>query len=215
MNYELPSRWQTRLLAEICRIEIGCTPDRKNAAMWDSEKKFGHVWLTVSDLPIDLYAHAMDSKEYVSYTASETMRLVPSGTLLVSLNLNPYQIAYAGRDLYTNEAIAALHDVDKKIISKKFLYWYLGAYAGKKSTEIDQKTKRLALNKAKLKRIPVPIPPLEEQQYIVGSLYDVYRSLYFRRYQIDAYRENGYNYQSIVQAAFTGKLTDDFPLICS
>ena len=215
MINELPSRWQTRLLAEICRIEIGCTPERKNAAMWDSEKKSGNVWLTVSDLPMHSFTHVIDSKEYVSYAASETMRLVPYGALLISFKQTLGHIAYAGRNLYTNEAIAALLDIDENIIQENFLSLYLAAYDWKKAAEFDQQTKGWALNETKLKRIPVPIPPLEEQRYIVGSLNDVLRSLYFRRHQIDAYSEFEINYRPVVQAAFAGKLTEDFPLICS
>jgi type I restriction enzyme S subunit len=67
----------------------------------------------------------MDSKEYVSDAAAANMRLVPSGTLLASFKLTLGRLAYAGRDLYTNEAIAALYDIDEREISKRFLYWAL------------------------------------------------------------------------------------------
>lgn len=145
--------------------------------MWDPDRKTENVWLSIADLPQSLHAVAEDSKEYVSDLAAERMRLIPKGTLLVSFKLTLGRLAYAGRDLFSNEAIASLLDIDERQISKKFLYWALTAFDWDKAAEGDQKVKGKTLNKAKLKTIPIPVPPLEEQQRIVAFLDDTFRGL--------------------------------------
>lgn len=145
--------------------------------MWDDKKVTSNVWLSIADLPQSLHAVASDSKEYVSDKAAATMRVVPVGTLIVSFKLTLGRLAYAGRDLFTNEAIAALHDLDTVKVDQRFLYWALSAFDWNKAAEGDVKVKGKTLNKAKLKVLPVILPPLEEQQRIVAILDEAFEGL--------------------------------------
>ncbi|MCB2054392.1 MAG: restriction endonuclease subunit S, partial [Geminicoccaceae bacterium] len=105
-------------LGEICRVEIGSTPSRKIAALWDKERETDNVWLSIADLPVNHHAIATESREYISDAAVPRMKVVPKGTILVSFKLTLGRVAYAGRDLYTNEAIASLHDLQENVINK-------------------------------------------------------------------------------------------------
>ena len=158
--------------------------------MWDADKKTDNVWLTIADLPKSLHASAIDSKEYVSDIAAKNMRIIPTGTLLVSFKLTLGRLAYAGTDLYSNEAIASLFDVDERKIQKRFLYWALSAFDWDKAAEGDQKIKGKTLNKAKLKRIPIPLPPPEEQRRIVAVLDEAFEGLERARAHAEANLEN-------------------------
>jgi len=173
----MPSPWPLASLGELCRIELGSTPPRKSGAMWDSEKSTNNVWLTIADLPKSLNASAFDSKEYVSDLAAANMRKIPAGTLLVSFKLTLGRLGYAGIDLFSNEAIASLLDIDESKVQKRFLYWALSAFDWDKAAEGDQKIKGKTLNKAKLKRIPISLPPLEEQRRIVAVLDEAFEGL--------------------------------------
>lgn len=115
-------------------------------------------------------AVVFDSREYVSDTAAKQMRLIPTGTLLVSFKLTLGRLCYAGRDLYTNEAIAALLDLDHARLSKEYLYWYLTFFDWDAASEGDEKVKGKTLNKAKLRVLPIIIPPPDEQKRIVAVL---------------------------------------------
>jgi type I restriction enzyme S subunit len=157
-------------LGDLCRIELGRTPARANARLWDTEMTTNNVWLSISDMPDTLHAVATDSREYVADSAAKDMRLVPEGTLLVSFKLTLGRLCYAGRDLYTNEAIASLLDIDRERLSRAYLYWYLTFFDWDGAAEGDEKVKGKTLNKAKLKLLPVLIPPLDEQKRIVAVL---------------------------------------------
>jgi type I restriction enzyme, S subunit len=169
--------WDNANLGDLCRIELGSTPARKDQRLWDKERRTGNVWLSIADMPMGIHANAVDSKEYVADVAASKMKLVPKGTLLVSFKLTLGRLVYAGRDLFTNEAIAALLDVDESRINLSFLYWSLTAFDWDKAAEGDHKIKGKTLNKAKLKQLPIPLPPLEEQQRIVAILDEAFEGL--------------------------------------
>ncbi|WP_313138081.1 restriction endonuclease subunit S [Paracoccus jeotgali] len=169
--------WPIVPLGEVCRIELGKTPARGTKSNWDEDKSTGNVWLSIADMPTSLHAEATESREHVSETAAREMRLVPEGTLLVSFKLTLGRLCYAGRDLFTNEAIAAILDLDEPRVLKPFLYWYLTYFDWDAAAAGDHKIKGKTLNKAKLKALPIPLPPLDEQKRIVGVLDQAFAAL--------------------------------------
>lgn len=186
----MKASWEVKPLGELCRIELGSTPSRGQASFWDAKRETQNVWLSIADLPQSLHAVVSDSKEYVTDSAAARMRLVPSGTLIASFKLTLGRLAVAGRDLYTNEAIASLLDIDEKQLSKEFLYWALTAFDWDKAAEGSDKVKGKTLNKAKLKVLSIPLPPLEEQQRIVAVLDEAFEGLARARAHVEANLQN-------------------------
>jgi len=88
----------------------------------------------------------------------------------LSFKLSLGRVAITGRDLRTNEAIVAIHDLDAKRVNREYLYWYFSFFDWNAAAANDEKLKGKTLNKAKLKVQPVIIPPLEEQKRIVAVL---------------------------------------------
>ena len=166
----MKGRWQTRSLGDLCEIELGKTPSRGNASFWDEKRETGNVWLSIADLLKTDNSIVVDSKEYVSEKGAAICKLVPKGSLLVSFKLTLGRLAFAGRDLFTNEAIAALTILNERELSKEFLFYCLTFFDWIKAAENDVKLKGMTLNKAKLKVMPVSFPPLPEQQRIVTLL---------------------------------------------
>ena len=162
--------WQTKKLGELCRIELGKTPARANKAFWDVGRVTDNVWLSIADLLNTDGNVVSDSKEYLSDEGAATSKTVRHGTLLLSFKLTLGRLAFAGRDLFTNEAIAALNLFDEGELSKEFLFYFLQFFDWDKATDGDIKLKGRTFNKAKLKELEVCFPPLPEQQRIVGIL---------------------------------------------
>lgn len=161
--------WEIKKLGEVCEINIGRTPERGNFKMWDKEKKTENVWLSIADLNNTEKGYISDSTEYVSDNAVPKMKLVKANTLLMSFKLTIGRCAITKRDLFTNEAIAALPILDKNL-DLFFLKYYLENFDWAKLTEGDVKVKGKTLNKEKLKEVPITLPPLEEQKRIVKIL---------------------------------------------
>lgn len=161
---------KTVKLGELVKITIGRTPSRGNVDFWDKDKHTSNVWLSIADMLNADGRTISGSKEYITDEAAKTFAIVPQGTLLVSFKLTLGRLAYAGRDLRTNEAIAALHNDQTKVIND-YLYHYLSRFDWNEYAKADQKVKGLTLNKAKLAEITVVYPEsLEEQRKIVERL---------------------------------------------
>ncbi|MDD2600135.1 MAG: restriction endonuclease subunit S [Kiritimatiellae bacterium] len=95
-------------------------------------------------------------------------KLISKGTLLLSFKLSLGKRAFAGCDLFTNEAIAALQVLDHKVVDRNYLYWALGSIDY--DLLVDRAAKGKTLNKAKLKVLQIPLPPLDEQKRIAAIL---------------------------------------------
>lgn len=164
------TRYKTIKLGDLVKTTIGRTPSRGNADFWDKDKNTSNVWLSIADLLNANGKIVNDSKEYITDKAASSFVLVPRGTLLVSFKLTLGRLAYAGRDLRTNEAIAALHN-DQTRVTNDYLYHYLSRFDWAEYAKADQKVKGLTLNKAKLAQIEIIYPEsLEEQRQIVARL---------------------------------------------
>ena len=86
----------------------------------------------------------------------------------MSFKLTIGKMAFAGTDLYTNEAIIAIPE--NKEYNLKFLYFYLSSYNWSSLTDGNEKVKGKTLNKESIGRIKLPIISLPEQQRIVSYL---------------------------------------------
>ena len=173
----MKNNWQTKKLGDLCQIELGKTPSRSNGTFWDREKTTTNVWLSIADLLNSEDNIVSDSKEYVSGKGAKICKVVKSGTLLVSFKLTLGRLAFAGRDLFTNEAIAALTIKSKKDLSKEFLFYFLSYFDWNSATDGDVKIKGRTLNKEKLKEILIPLPPLMGQQRIVAILDEAFANI--------------------------------------
>lgn len=162
--------WKFVKLADICEIKLGKTPSRSDKSYWDDDKSGSNIWVSIADLTKLNTRFISDSKEYITDKGAALFHPVKAGTLLMSFKLSIGKLAYANCDLYTNEAIVALPIKDKNIIDSDFLYYFLQFYDWDKETENDVKLKGKTLNKAKLKEIELPLPPLSTQHKIVAKL---------------------------------------------
>jgi type I restriction enzyme S subunit len=170
--------WEIKKLGEVCDIELGKTPFRGNKSFWDTEKQTDNVWLSIADLLKTDGGEVSFSKEFITDKAAKISNLVKKGTLLLSFKLTLGRLAFAGIDLYTNEAIAALIIKNKQCIDKYFLYYFLSFFDWNAATEGDVKVKGKTLNKAKLKEIDIHFPKsLPEQQRIVSILDEAFAAI--------------------------------------
>lgn len=166
-------------LGKLANIEIGKTPARKNSKYWKGD----YTWVSIADMK-DKYIS--DSKEKISKLAlKETnIKIVPKGTVIMSFKLSIGKRAITEKDLYTNEAISAFHIKDGNILEANYLYYVLGFIDLMKDT--DRAVMGKTLNKSKLSRIKIPVPPMEIQEKIVKVLDQAQALIDKRKEQIEA-----------------------------
>ncbi len=151
-------------LQQICDIQIGKTPSRSVPEYWGGELP----WVTISDFAAGRIVTTTNERITRIGAAKSRSKRIPRGTLLLSFKLSLGKRAIAGCDLFTNEAIAALHILDHSAAHRDYLYWALGSIDYDRL--VDRAAKGKTLNKAKLKLLRIPLPPFTEQKRIAGIL---------------------------------------------
>lgn len=149
-------------LSELLDISIGRTPSRNEPSYWGK----GHRWVSIRDLSSKTVA---ETKEQITDRAVKEARckIVKKGTLLFSFKLTIGKMAFAGCDLFTNEAIAAFAIKDERKLNSEFLYYALqSATYGGSNQAVMGKT----LNSKSLAEIEIPLPPLDDQIRIAHLL---------------------------------------------
>lgn len=167
--------WKYCTFADTYPIIMGKTPARADNLLWDKKKVSHNLWVSISDISNNEGGYIYDTEEYVSDLATLKMRKVPKGSLLMSFKLTIGKMAFAGDDLYTNEAIIAIPE--KRKYNLRFLYYYLSGYEWSTLTDGAEKVKGKTLNKASIGRILLPEIPLAEQERIVALLDDQFAKI--------------------------------------
>lgn len=186
MSNTIPEGWSIVPIGDICNIAIGGTPSRSIPDYWDSSKTTGSPWVSIRDLNKP-WIH--ETSEWITEAGIKhsNVKLVRKGTVLMSFKLSVGRVAFAGRDLYTNEAIAAFLPQKKNEYSDQFLYQ--GLQHWNLLENIDQAVKGVTLNKEKINQIETLLPPLPEQKKIAAILSSVDEVIEKTRAQIDKLKD--------------------------
>ncbi|WUR16051.1 restriction endonuclease subunit S [[Empedobacter] haloabium] len=143
-------------------ISIGRTPSRNEPDYWGK----GHRWVSIRDLSSKIVT---ETKEQITDFAVKDARckIVKKGTLLFSFKLTIGKMAFAGCDLFTNEAIAAFTIKNESELNSEFLYYALqsATYGGSNQAAMGK-----TLNSKSLAEIEIPLPSIEDQIRIAHLL---------------------------------------------
>lgn len=157
------SPWPMVKLGEVCPdIVIGGTPPRGVAEYFGGP----HLWVSIADMAnVDVI---VSTREHLSDAGvnNSNAKLVRTGSLLFSFKLTVGRTAFAGSDLYTNEAIAAFPPSPS--IELHYLRYALSR-AATSTTDSNTFGARM-LNKEKIMDLSIPAPPVEEQRRIAAKL---------------------------------------------
>ena len=162
--------WRISPLGELCDLSIGRTPSRSNPKYWDRNRVTNNVWVSIADMTKCSDRFIFDSKEYLQDSGSRGFPKVRKGTLLLSFKLSIGKLAIAGVDLQTNEAIAAINNLNETEVLRDYLYYFLAGFEWDEVTQGRFKVKGNTLNKKILVQLPIRYPSLERQQKIVEKL---------------------------------------------
>ena len=160
--------WEYKTFKDQFSINMGKTPPRGDSSSWDKSKITTNKWVTIADISLNEGKIIFDTKEYISDKAAEKIKKVKAGSLLMSFKLTIGKMAFAGDDLFTNEAIIAIPQNEDYDLH--FLYYYLLQYDWRTLTEGNEKVKGATLNKQSIGKILLPIIPIDEQRSIVSYL---------------------------------------------
>ena len=163
---QLPEGWTEEPFSQVARYATGRTPARANGAYWKNGRN-QVPWVAISDMKE--YGSITKTAEAVSEAAfHDVFRecVVPTGTLLMSFKLTIGRVATLGVPACHNEAIISIYPRDG--VDQRYLGYYLSQV--NYSDHQDRQVKGNTLNQSKIDRIPVLLPPENEQRSIADVL---------------------------------------------
>jgi len=104
---EVPSHWNVDILNRIFQINTGFTPSTSNNEFYENGE---HDWITIRDLD---GKYISESKTKLTDLAVKGKTITPKGSLLYSFKLSVGQMAFATKEIYTNEAIFSVFPSEK------------------------------------------------------------------------------------------------------
>lgn len=122
----LPEGWSKTSAESFFEITIGKTPPRVESR-WFSDMHSGVPWVSISDMgESDMFI--FETSEGLSPNAIEqhNVKIVQSGTILLSFKLTVGRVCITTADMCTNEAIAHFRITDD--IYREYVYCYLKNY---------------------------------------------------------------------------------------
>lgn len=198
----IPKHWEVKLLGDICNTTSGGTPNRRNDKYYE-----GNIpWVKSGELNRGLI---LDTEEKISEEGlkNSSAKIFPKGTLLIALyGATIGKLAFLGIDAATNQAICGIFRNEN--IELNYLYYFLfyekrflikQAFGGAQPN----------ISQTILKNLQIPLPPLAEQQTIVAKIEELFSELEKGKEQLEtALAQLKVYRQSLLQAAFSGKLTN-------
>ena len=177
----LPKNWLLKNFCEIADYHSGRTPSRSNDEYWRSCGN-GVAWVSISDMKN--YELVLETKEKITQLAfTEIFRekISAKGTLIMSFKLTIGRVAKLGIDACHNEAIISIYP--RNNILKDYLFYYLSQvnYVDLQ----DRQVKGNTLNQEKINRIPILLPPMDEQNKFVSVLNLTRKLINFEKLQLD------------------------------
>ncbi|AZR82142.1 restriction endonuclease subunit S [Thiomicrospira sp. S5] len=160
--FDLPNGWEWVRLGDLGETQTGATPPKANKHHFGSDVPFIK--------PGDIEKGIVDYfNEGLTFEGADSLgRIANSGSVLMVCIGTIGKAALIDRDCAFNQQI---NSISPHVEIGQYLYWAMATnYFVSSAWELSSSTTIAILNKGKWSSIPVPIPPLEEQNRIVAKV---------------------------------------------
>jgi len=191
--------WQTKTLGEVCEVMNGGTPKTGVPEYWDGS----HLWLTPAEMGKRLSPYVSDTERKITdlglhYSSAQ---LLPPNSVILSSRAPIGHLVINTELMATNQGCKGL--IPGGQIQDKFLYFYLSSIVDLLNSLGTGATFR-ELSGGKLKEVTIPVPPLLEQQRIVGILDEAFEGIATVKANAEKNLRNaGAIFESHLQSVFT------------
>ena len=158
---ELPKDWEMVKVGEIGEVITGTTPSTKVKEYWGK----GYPFVTPSDFSNNKYVHKTERS--VTQEGVEKARIIPKDSVMVTCIASIGEVAMSSEECITNQQINSI--ICSERVNSHYVYYameyrknLLKRWAGITTSPI--------IKKSLFEEIPLPLPPLPEQQKIAEIL---------------------------------------------
>lgn len=197
--YTLPKGWVWTKLENIAKLITGNTPSKKEQTYYGNDVPF------YKPADLDAGRHVCTPSEYLSKKGAAVGRLIPTGATSVCCIGSIGKCGFIENPGCTNQQITSV------IPYFNNLYIYYLCQSPLFQTELIEKSSSTTIsivNKAKMGKCIIPLPPLPEQQRIVARIESLFAKLDAARDKLQQVLDTQEARRAaILHEAFTGRLT--------
>lgn len=197
---EVPAHWEVKRFKEVFnKTHSGWTPDTNKRESFEGE----NIWVTIRDMDGGNHIQHSENKLSDKAIADAGISITPKGSLLFSFKLSIGKIAFAGCNLYTNEAIISIEDESK--VNLNYFFYTLPIFLVLNAKENIYGAK--LLNQGLIFNTSLLYPPKDEQTaiaaYLDGKTAHIDRIVATINTQIDKLKELR---KTLINDIVTGKI---------
>lgn len=163
----LPVGWEMKTVGEVCEIFNGSTPLKSKREFWDD----GEInWFTISDIRKQGRNIKYTQQKITSEGFNSTsITLLPKKSVLICCTASVGEYAITDVELTTNQQFNGLVVKEKNKLFSEYLFHYSSTLKEKLLSKSGKATIDF-VSMTKVKKIPIPLPPLPQQKQIVAIL---------------------------------------------
>ncbi len=202
--------WQTKTLGAVCEVMNGGTPKTGVPEYWDGS----HLWITPVEMGKRLSPYVGDTERKITDLGlrNSSAQMLQPNSVILSSRAPIGHLVINTEPMATNQGCKGL--IPGSQLQHKFLYYYLSSIVDLLNSLGTGATFK-ELSGGKLKEVTIPIPPLPEQQRIVGILDEAFEGIATAKANAEKNLQNARAlFESHLQSVFTqrGKGWVDRPL---
>lgn len=204
----VPELWLWSSIGQCFEVHVGATPSRREATYWAG----GIRWVSSGEVQFCRITKTKETISEIGLLHSST-QVNPSGSVLLGMigeGKTRGQVAILDVDACNNQNCAAIWVSKTPVLPDFVYYWLWSRY--ERTRRAGSGNNQPALNKTRVERIPLPLPPIDEQRAIVEELDrslsvmgEIERQASASLLRADRLR------QSILKQAFEGRLVPQDP----
>jgi type I restriction enzyme S subunit len=157
--------WQAKTIGEVCEVVNGGTPKTGIKEFWNGV----HLWITPAEMGKRASPYVSETERQITDKGlgNSSAKLLPQKSVILSSRAPIGHLVINTEPMAFNQGCKGLIPSDN--LQYKYLYYYL---VGKVDllNSLGTGATFKELSGGKLKEVPIPLPPLPEQQRIVSIL---------------------------------------------
>ncbi len=190
--------WQTKQLGDICRLIGGGTPSKDKMEYYAGDIP----WATVRDMRPEVITKT-ECKITREAVKSSATNVIPKGNVVIATRVGLGKVCLLGQDMAINQDLRGIVPIDPKILSVRFLFWWLISIKDSIVAEGTGATVQ-GVKLPFVRSLQAPVPPLAEQRRIVGILDEAFEGIVTAKANAEKNLQNARAvFESHLNAVFT------------
>jgi len=201
----LPKNWIFTQIQEVCETKSGGTPSRKNPELYEGDIP----WVKSGELNDSLISSCEETISELGLQKSNAT-IFPQGTVLMAMyGATIGKLGILNLDASTNQAICAFFN-EKRILDSKYLFYFL-RHSKENLIKSGFGGAQNNISQEIIKKVVMPIPPLNEQKRIVSKIEELFSNLIKCEESLKKIKSRFEMYKlALLFSAFKGDLTHDW-----